>query len=139
MAREKLARAFDFPHLGVYVLAQWHGKNSPLGQTLEVVAARALVLKGSDAEPRGLLVLAAARVGRDGVLEDLAAVGGRGQLRGPGQVADDGQLGDGARGRAAEGTGGEARGGHGGAAGDERHFFWRLASVVGGGWSGEER
>lgn len=93
--------------------------DGPLADTHEVVATRTLVHEGSDAEPRGLLVVSRAGGGRDGVSENLATSRGRAQLWGGGQVADDGHFGYGSRRRAAEGTGG-ARGGDG-AAGEERH------------------
>lgn len=99
---------------------------SPLGQAGQVVAAGTLGLEGGDAEPAGGAVVAGARVGGDGVLDDLAAAGGGLELGGGGQVADDGHLGQRPRGRGGE----RAARGEGGTAGEEgRHFgggLWRV-------------
>lgn len=107
------------------ILAKCHRENrpieanAPLGKALEVVTAGSLGLEAGDTEPRGLLILTAAGIRCDGVLEDLAPGGGCAQLWGPGKVADESDLGHGPRRGGAESTG-EAWGGNG-TAGEERH------------------
>lgn len=89
----------------------------PLGQGQEKVLAGTLS-KASDAKPRGLAVVAGARVAGNGVLDDLAARVGGHELGRVGEVADDGDAGDGARRRGAEGAGGR---GHGGGGAADKH------------------
>lgn len=101
--------------------------NAPLGKALEVVTAGSLVLEARDTEPRGLLVLTAAGVRCDGILENLAAGRGCAELGGSSKVADESDLGHGPRRGGAEGTG-EAWGGNG-TTGEERHCV-RLLGVA---------
>lgn len=115
--------------------AERTGTNVPLGQGQEKVLAGPLDEAG-DAEPRGLAVVLGARVAGDGVLDNLAAGLGGDDLGGVGEVANDGDAGNGARRRGAEGAGGR---GHGGGATEEhgRHgcgcwWFWSNVGVVEG-------
>lgn len=95
----------------------------PFWQALQKVTTRALRLEAGDAEPAGLAVVLAARIGGYGVSKNVAASAGGLKLGGVREVADDGDLGDVAGGRGAECANG-ARGADSGAAGKEgRHFF----------------
>jgi hypothetical protein len=102
---------------------------SPLGQAEHEVAAGAFS-KAGDTEPAGLAVVLGTGVAGDGVADDVAPATGLLQLRGVGEVANDGDLGDGARRRGAEGAGGSGRG-EGGAAGDERRHGVRMDEALG--------
>lgn len=94
--------------------------NIPLGQAQQEVARRALG-EGGDSEPAGLSVGGGTAVAGDGVADHLATVVGAANLGRVGQVADNGDAGEGSWGRGAEGAG--AGRGKGGAAEDvERHF-----------------
>lgn len=93
------------------------GKDAPLGQAEEEVAARAFC-EARDAEPARLAVVLGPAVAGDRVLEDLAAAARGLQLGRVGEVADDGDARDGARRRGGEGAAG--RGGAGRAAEEER-------------------
>lgn len=86
-----------------------------LGQGAEEVAAGSFGLEAGDAEPAGGAVVAAAAVASDGVAKDLAACAGGDELRRVSQVADDGDLGDVAARRGAEGAGSGPSGADGGA------------------------
>lgn len=99
-----------------------------LRQVHKEVSGRALGEAG-DAEPAGLAVLAGAVVAGDGVADDLAVVAGGVELGRVREVANNGDAGDGARRRGAEGAGGGGLA-EGGAAeeGGGRHSS--------GGWSG---
>lgn len=98
-------------------------KNIPLGQAQQKVLART-VHKARHAEPAGLAVLLAPAVARDGVSDVFlgvllgAADLGLGRI---GQVADDGDAGDGARGGGAECAGSSSCGGGGAAEKERRH------------------
>lgn len=76
----------------------------PLGQVQHEVTAGAALGEGSDAEPAGLAVAAGAAVAGDSIANDFAAGRGLVKLRGIGQVADDGDSGNGARGGGAKGA-----------------------------------
>lgn len=93
------------------------GKNTPLGQAQQKVLSRALS-KARNAEPARLAVILGPAVASDCVLEDIAAAAGRLQLRSVGEVANDGDAGEGARRGGAECAGGDDGGG--GAAEEER-------------------
>lgn len=92
----------------------------PLGQAQQEVTARPLH-KGSDAEPARLAVVLGAAVAGDGVADELAAGGGLVHLGGVGQVADDVDPGNGARGGGGEGAGGAGRDVGGAAEEEGRH------------------
>lgn len=94
---------------------------APLGQGQKVIAAGALSEAG-DAEPRGLAVLLRARVAGDSVLDNLATAASRDDLGGVGQVANDGDAGERARGRGAESTSGASRSGGSATEKHGRHY-----------------
>lgn len=82
--------------------------NVPAGKAEHEVTAGALS-KGSDAEPAGLAVLLGAAVAGDSISDNFAAGGGLVELRGVGEVADDGDLSNGSGRGGAEGAGGGGR------------------------------
>lgn len=100
----------------------------PLGDALEVVATRAILLEACDPEPRRLLVFATALVRCNGVSEELTTGRGCLQFWSLGQVTDDGDLGDGACGSAAEGAG-ELRRGNGATGEEGRHLSFSYGVV----------
>lgn len=70
--------------------------DSPLLQVLDEVSPRALRREGRDAEEADFLIaglIAGSAVARDAVADDLAAGAGGNELRGVGEVADEGDLG----------------------------------------------
>lgn len=112
-------RSISLPHDWVFHLSQ---QNIPFGQTQQKVPART-VHKARHAEPAGRAVVLCPAVARDGVPHVLlgvllvAADLGLGRI---GQVADDGDAGDGARRGGAE-CAGSSSGGGGAAEKKRRH------------------
>jgi hypothetical protein len=96
-----------------------------LGQVQHKVTAGAGLGEGGDAEPAGLAVAAGATVAGDGVANDFATSRGLMKLRSIGEVTDDGDSGDVARGGGAEGAGSVGRD-TGSTAEEERRHVLRL-------------
>lgn len=108
---------------------QIQSSDIPFGQASQEVPAGALLNESSDSEPAGLAVIAGPAIAGDGIFDYITARAGGFELGRRGQVADQGDLGNIAAGRGAEGTG-EARGSSSCAAGEEGHLLEIVCGFV---------